>query len=146
MNVMSKVFVDTNILVYAADSKAGDARKRQIAREVTMLPHLHLSVQVLNEFIAVARNPKKLNLSREEESKWLREWFSLKIGSITPETFQKALEFHLRLQLSHWDALIVASALEASCNIIYTEDLQHDQIIDGLRVINPFLTSNASLD
>jgi predicted nucleic acid-binding protein len=136
---MNNAFVDTNILVYAADSKGEDVRKKQIAREIILLPHLHLSVQVLNEFISVARNPKKLNLSRDEESKWLREWFDLKIGAITLTTFHKALELHLRLQLSHWDALIVASALESSCEIIYTEDLQHGQNIEGLQVINPFL-------
>lgn len=136
---MNNVFVDTNILVYAADSTGEDVQKKQIARRIILLPHLHLSVQVLNEFISVARNPKKLNLSRDEESKWLREWFDLKIGSITPLTFHKALELHLRIQLSHWDALIVASALESSCEIIYTEDLQHGQIIEGLQVINPFL-------
>ena len=136
---MNKVFVDTNILVYAADSTGQDARKKQIAREIILLPHLHLSVQVLNEFISVARSPKKLNLSRDEESKWLREWFELKIGASTATTFQKAIELHLLLQLSHWDALIVASALETSCEILYTEDLQHGQIIEGLQVINPFL-------
>lgn len=136
---MNNAFVDTNILVYAADSLGEDVRKKQIAREIILLPHLHLSVQVLNEFISVARNPKKLNLSREEESKWLCEWLDLKIGAITLDTFQEALELHLRLQLSHWDALIVASALKSSCEIIYTEDLQHGQNIEGLQVINPFL-------
>jgi predicted nucleic acid-binding protein len=136
---MNNAFVDTNILVYAADSLGEDVRKKQIAREIILLPHLHLSVQVLNEFISVARNPKKLNLSRDEESKWLSEWLDLKIGAITLDTFQKALELHLRLQLSHWDALIVASALKSSCEIIYTEDLQHGQNIEGLQVINPFL-------
>jgi predicted nucleic acid-binding protein len=136
---MNNAFVDTNILVYAADSLGEDVRKKQIAREIILLPHLHLSVQVLNEFISVARNPKKLNLSREEESKWLCEWLDLKIGAITLDTFQEALELHLRLQLSHWNALIVASALKSSCEIIYTEDLQHGQNIEGLQVINPFL-------
>jgi predicted nucleic acid-binding protein len=136
---MKSAFVDTNILVYAVDCAELDSRKRQIAREILLLPRLHLSVQVLNEFISVARNPKKLSLSRDQESRWLREWFEFKIAAITFLTFQKALEFHLRYQLSHWDSLIIASAREAACSIVYSEDMNHGQSYDGVKVINPFL-------
>lgn len=135
---MKNAFVDTNILVYAAGGAEVDVRKKQIARELILLPHLHLSIQVLNEFISVARNPKKLNLSRNEESKWLREWCDFKIGTLTFVTFEKALELNIRLQLSHWDSLIIAAALEGHCEVLYSEDMQHGQIIEGLEIINPF--------
>lgn len=136
---MKSAFVDTNILVYAANSAASDSRKKQIAREIILLPRLHLSVQVLNEFIAVARNPNKLNFSRDQETKWLREWFELKINPLSFTTFQKALELHLAFQISHWDSLIIASARESACAIVYSEDLNHGQDYDGVTVMNPFL-------
>jgi predicted nucleic acid-binding protein len=136
---MKSAFVDTNILVYAAHGAGGDLRKKQIARELVLLPRLHLSVQVLNEFISVARSPNKLNLSRDQEAKWLREWFEFKVNALTFVTFQKALELHVAFQLSHWDSLIIASAREASCPTVYSEDMNHGQNYDGVQVINPFL-------
>jgi predicted nucleic acid-binding protein len=138
-NVMKSAFVDTNILVYAASGAGRDVRKKRIAREIILLPRLHVSVQVLNEFIAVARNPNKLNFSRDQEAKWLREWFELKINALTFTTFQKALELHMTFQLSHWDSLIIASARESACPIVYSEDMNHGQNYDGVKVINPFL-------
>ena len=136
---MKSAFVDTNILVYAASGAERDARKKRIAREIILLPRLHVSVQVLNEFISVARNPNKLNFSRDQEAKWLREWFELKINALTFTTFQKALELHMAFQLSHWDSLIIASARESACHIVYSEDMNHGQNYDGVKVINPFL-------
>ena len=135
---MKTAFVDTNILVYAAGGAEVDARKKQIAREITLLSHLRISVQVLNEFIAVARNPKKLNLSRKEESHWLSEWYEFKISPLSFDTFHRALELHLRYEFSHWDSLIVASALESKSEILFSEDLQHGQMIESLAIINPF--------
>jgi predicted nucleic acid-binding protein len=135
---MKSAFVDTNILVYAASETGVEDRKRRIAREITLLPQLHISVQVLNEFISVARNPRKLNLAPQQEIKWLQEWFSLTVTDLTFTAFQTALEIHLRYQLSHWDSLIVSSALGAGCGKLYTEDMQHGQIIEGLEIINPF--------
>ena len=60
---MKHAFVDTNILVYAADETKPISRKTRIARELLLRRGLHLSVQVLNEFTVNARNPEKLNLS-----------------------------------------------------------------------------------
>jgi predicted nucleic acid-binding protein len=140
---MKTAFVDTNILVYAASESGVESRKRQIAREITLLPHLCISVQVLNEFISCARNPKKLNLPRQQEIQWLQEWFCLTIADLTIADFQTALEIHLRYQLSHWDSLIVASAISLNCSFLYSEDMQHGLMIEGLEIINPFLEETA---
>ena len=56
----------------------------------------------------------------------------------TPERYSRALELQERYRFSFWDALIVAAALEAGCTRLLTEDLQHGQVIEGLRVENPF--------
>jgi predicted nucleic acid-binding protein len=136
---MKRGFVDTNILIYAADSTGQDPRKTQIARELILQPALSLSVQVLNEFVVTARNPKKLNLTRKREAGWIREWLNFQVMPLAIPTFEKALEIHLIYGFSHWDSLILAAALESGCDILYSEDLQTGQLIGNLQIINPFL-------
>jgi predicted nucleic acid-binding protein len=130
------VFFDTNILVYAqqADGKADRAR-------ALFAVGGKLSVQVLNEFAAVAR--------RKQRKDWreIAEAISDVLAVVDPplaltldlHTSARALaEEH---QLSFYDALIVASAIEAGCGILYSEDMQHGRTIGGLSIINPFLES-----
>jgi len=131
-------FVDTNVLVYAADERSPLDRKTVVARELMLGRRLQLSAQVLNEFVVSARNPQKLNLSQEKEREWLAEWLRLPVAPLTVELFQAALALHFRFQISHWDALIVASALETGCETLYSEDLNDGQDYDGVRVVNPF--------
>lgn len=139
MNVMKIGFVDTNILVYAADNTGQEPRKTQIARELILQPSLCLSVQVLNEFVATARNPKKLNLTRKREARWVREWLDFQVVPLSGSTFERALEIHLTFGFSHWDSLILAAALASGCDLLYTEDLQSGQRIGNLQIVNPFL-------
>ena len=135
---MQNAFVDTHGLVYAADESLGASRKSKIARELLRTPDLQISVQVLNEFISSARNPKKLGLSRESESDWLQGWLAMSVATLTPGLFMEAVRIHRKFQLSHWDSLIVATALSLNSPVLYTEDMQHGQIIEGLEIINPF--------
>jgi len=139
MKFTRNAFVDTNILVYAADETVESSRKREIARDLLRTPGLRLSVQVLNEFIASARNPKKLDLSWEAEQDWLSYWLRMPAAPVTLGLFNEALRIHEGYRFSHWDSLILAAALASKCQVLYTEDLQHGQIIEGLEIINPFL-------
>lgn len=131
-------FVDTNILVYAADESAPLPDKTRLARELLLQPNLHLSVQVLNEFIANARHPHKLNFDPAREREWLERWLRCPIAPLTTNTFLAALACHHRHQLSHWDSLILAAAAECGCTTIYSEDLSAQQDYDGIQVVNPF--------
>ena len=131
-------FVDTNILIYAADKSAPVPRKTSIARELLLQPELHLSVQVLNEFTVNARHPKKLNLRFGEEVKWIESWLRYPVHAITPETFLRARYYQQKYSLSHWDGLILASAEGANCQRLYSEDLNPGQFYDRIEVINPF--------
>lgn len=135
---MKHAFVDTNILVYAADETKTVSRKTRIARELLLQPNLHFSVQVLNEFTVNARHTKKLNLSPQQELDWIERWLLFPIHSMTVETFLEARLFHERYQVSHWDGLILAAAKETNCEILYSEDLSAEQCYDGIKVINPF--------
>ena len=136
---MPNAFVDTNILVYAAEEKTPMDRKTRIARELLLQPGLHFSVQVLSEFIAAARHPQKLNLPQDRERRWTEGWLLRPISALTTATFVQALAIHARFGISHWDSLIVASAIETDCKILYSEDLGHGQNYRDVRVVNPFL-------
>jgi predicted nucleic acid-binding protein len=135
---MPHAFVDTNILVYAADESAPTARKTRIARELLLQRGLHLSVQVLNEFTVNARNPRKLNLSTSQELEWIERWLLFPIQAMTSETFLNARLFHERYQVRHWDGLILAAAQKAGCETLYSEDLQDGQSYGGITVVDPF--------
>lgn len=135
---MNRAFVDTNILVYAADETRPTCRKTRIARELLLQRGLYLSVQVLNEFTVNARNPKKLNLSPREELDWIERWLLFPVHAMTVETFLEARLLHERYQVSHWDGLILAAAKQLHCEILYSEDLSRGQAYDGITTINPF--------
>lgn len=135
---MPRAFVDTNVLVYAAEEVNPLSRKGRIARELLLQPGLCLSVQVLNEFIANARHPHKLNLSRKQEGEWISQWLQLPVIPLTLDSFAGALEIHLRYGLSHWDSLIVFCAQSTGCEFLYSEDLSHGQMYETTQVINPF--------
>jgi predicted nucleic acid-binding protein len=127
-------FFDTNILVYAqqVDSKADRAR-------ALLADGGKLSVQVLNEFASVS--------SRKQRRAWreIGEAISDVLAVVDPP-LPLTLELHLAARtfsedhsLSFYDALIVAAALEAGCDTLFTEDMQHGRKFGGLAIVNPFL-------
>ena len=128
-------FVDTNVLVYFFFA---DGARRTRAEE--LLSHGALiSVQVLNEFASVARSKLHLSWERFRE---LREQVMLLVPEPLPLTLQthmRAVETASRYGFTIYDGLILAAALEAGSPILYTEDMQHGQVIDGMRIENPFL-------
>ena len=131
-------FVDTNVLVYADDR--ADPGKQAVARELIRAAFHHgtgnLSIQVLNEFFAVAT--KKLGLSAANVRRRIEIYATLQVFRPAVADLLGAIDLHRLHQLSIWDALIVRSALASGCRVLYTEDLQHGQIFDGLEVIDPF--------
>jgi len=130
-----KFFADTNIVVYAFDEKAAKREKaRAIIKEQPVI-----SSQVIIESLNVCI--KKLKLSKEKAYKNSILLFKLcEFNSIEPSTFITAYSISEKYGYSHLDSLIIASALEANCSILYSEDMQHNQLIEKkLRIINPFL-------
>jgi predicted nucleic acid-binding protein len=127
-------FFDTNILVYAQQTGAKADRARALFADGGKL-----SVQVLNEFTAVSR--RKLRTEWREIAEAISDVLALVDPplalSLNLHAAARALaEDH---RLSFYDALIVASAIEAGCDILYSEDMQHGRIIGGLAIVNPFL-------
>ena len=135
---MARAFLDTNILVYAADESAPVGRKTRIARELLRQRGLCLSVQVLNEFTVNARHPHKLNLPADRQREWVKQWLRLPVAPMTVETYLAACLIHARFQTSHWDSLILASAQEQGARLVYSEDFAHGTTYGGITVVNPF--------
>ncbi len=131
----NKPFFDTNVLLYLLSE---DARKANRAEAIVVNGGI-ISVQVLNEFASVAS--RKLKMSYAEIHDVLRTIRAVcQVKSITVETHELGLNIAERFGFSFYDSLIISSALQSGCTILYSEDMQHGQKIDGQLVIsNPFL-------
>ena len=127
-------FFDTNVLLYllSADTLKADRAESLLAGGGTV------SVQVLNEFAAVAL--RKLAMTVTELREILEPVRSVcRVEPVTEDTHDRALALAERYGFSFYDALLIAAALRAGCERLYSEDLQHGQVIDRqLRIINPF--------
>ncbi|MDO8753406.1 MAG: PIN domain-containing protein [Anaerolineales bacterium] len=132
----ARSFADTNVVVYTLDA---DTNKRHAAISV-MRAHPVISVQVINEFLSVATG--KMKLPRTTANRLAQILMKrCEVFDLTVEVVRHAISLGERHQLSHWDALIVASALHAGCDTLYSEDLQDGQMFeDRLKVNNPFAT------
>jgi predicted nucleic acid-binding protein len=134
----SIVFLDTNILLYAASGRPSDRPRSERARHILQTEQCGLSFQVLQEFYANAVNPRKLNLSAAEAAEWCAAWIQLPMALLGAETFVRTLELVQRFQISNWDAAILAAAAQLGCTMLYSEDLSHGQDYVGVEVVNPF--------
>lgn len=127
-------FIDTNILVhFSIQSSAHSGRAAEIVEAGG-----EISVQVLNEFANVTRS--KMRMEWDEVSEAVDFICSLlQVHSLTVDTHRRAVALAERYLLHFYDATIIAAALEAGCTTLYSEDMQHGQLIAGrLRIVNPF--------
>ncbi len=130
-----KAFIDTNILIYAYSST--DMLKKEKSLNILRSENLTMSTQVLNEFVWVMSRKYLLPIDL------LRDVINnisgiAYISLITLSTINNAISLTERYKYSYWDSLIISSALETGCDVLYTEDLQHNQTIKGIKIINPF--------
>ena len=127
-------FFDTNVLVYlaSADPAKADQAERVVERGGAV------SVQILNELANVAR--RKMTLSWKETHVFLSTLREvLTVHPVTIETHEIGLRLAERYRLSVYDSMVTAAALQADCDTLWSEDMQHGLVIDRrLRVTNPF--------
>ncbi|MBI5875316.1 MAG: PIN domain-containing protein [Deltaproteobacteria bacterium] len=130
------VFVDTNLWIYLYSDKEKGQKIRHLIDE--SYENIIISTQVLGEFFyAITKKGFKNRKEAEEIVLDLTENF--RIAPINKSTVIKAIGLHLRYTYSYWDGLIIASALEKGCKILYSEDLQSGHIIENiLKIVNPF--------
>lgn len=136
-----KVFVDTNVLIYAHDADAGPKRRKSAAllKELWENRSGCLSTQVLQEFYVNTTQKIKAPLSKSAAREVIRTYVSWAESPNTPATVLRASEISETWQISFWDGMIVAAAEQSQATRLCTEDLAHGSTIAGVKVVNPFL-------
>ena len=135
----NKVFFDTNILVYSVDEN--DLQKKEIASQLLTDASSSktgiISTQSLQEFYNVA--VKKLKLSKQIAKEYVELFSSrLTVRQVTIPLILNAIDISIKNKLSFWDSLILSSANDNGCIIVYSEDLNNGQIVNGTKILNPF--------
>jgi predicted nucleic acid-binding protein len=139
--MIERVFVDTNVLIYAHDLDAGSKHDRAAAILSDLWENENgiVSVQVLQEFYVNVTRKISAPLTPALARGVIRNYLAWQIAPNDPSTVLSASEIAERNQISFWDALIVASASNAGADRILSEDLNHGQMIEGVVIENPFL-------
>jgi len=137
----AKVFLDTNILIYATESEGPTPEKSLIALALTRRTDVCLSTQVLGEFYRATTKPRRqAPLTHDHAVAWVQIWKGHEVHPITVTHIDPALELKERYQLRYFDALILSAAHFARCETVYSEDLNAGHEYAGVRVLNPFLS------
>lgn len=131
------IFLDTNIFVYLYSED--EPKKQAVALNILEQIHCATSTQVLNEFCSVCL--RKLGMPASEVLLSVEEIVGgCKLCYIDTEVIQKALALNSKYGYTYYDCLILASAILNDCKYLYSEDMQHNQLIEGrLKIVNPFL-------
>ncbi len=129
-----KPLLDTNIIVYAFSSNdPRDARAEALLEAGGVI-----SVQVLNEFVNVSRRKQGRGWNEVDEALGVLKILLDPPQPLTVELHQEAVRIARNHNFSIYDSLIVAAVLQAGCSILYSEDLQHGQVIGQMTIRNPF--------
>jgi predicted nucleic acid-binding protein len=135
---MSVEFIDTNILIYAHDGGAGAKHQRAVELMTRLFEEVSgaLSVQVLSEFYSAAT--RKLGMKSQAAEDVIRDLRGWTTHSPGHADVLKACSLHRRYKIAWWDALIVNSAIELGCPVLWSEDLANGQRYGSVTVRNPF--------
>jgi predicted nucleic acid-binding protein len=141
-----RLFVDTNILIYALDPDEGQKRtlSADLLRQTISSHTLTLSPQSLNECYRVLTKRRKL-MPVEAARSYVRVLAPWAIAPFDAATTERAWAVQDKAKLGWWDSLMVAAALRAECRLFVTEDMQDGALIDGMRIANPFSAGFAQL-
>jgi len=135
---ITRVFVDTNILLYAASVDPSEQLKADKALQVLQDEPFGLSAQVLQEFYVNATKRALRPMSSAEALAFLAAFDAFPIVALDRALFIEAVSIKDRYRISYWDAAILAAAKKLGASTLYSEDLSHGQSYEGVTVINPF--------
>lgn len=136
--MVTRSFIDTNVLIYAEASDA--PAKQQLA--LSLLKQLYesaqgvLSTQVLQEYCNVAL--KKLKLPTQHVRAQLELYAQFEIVQVSPAIIHAGLDLYQTRSIGFFDAIIMASAHAAGCAVVYSEDMNAGEVMAGVQIINPF--------
>jgi predicted nucleic acid-binding protein len=139
VNMAARTFFDTNILVYA-DDKATPAKQRraiELVAEHRFAATGVVSLQVLQEYFVTVTRKLQLDAKIARRKVELLAEFDVVVPEVSDVL--AAIDLHRLYTVSFWDALILRSAKQAGCKVLFSEDMQSAREIDGIRIENPFL-------
>jgi len=139
--MIAEAMVDTNILVYAASRLPEDSWKAIVARDLLLRAGVGLSAQVLQEFIVASTRKVRTPWSIDEALDWVETLEDYPCLPIDAALVRYGAELAVRHKVSYWDGAILAAAHRLDAAILYTEDLNHDQLYGSVRAVNPFRTN-----
>lgn len=132
------IFIDSNMFIYSYTDILPEkqVKARKLIEE---LPQMTISTQVLNEFVNTMF--KKMKVPWKVITANLQEIIkNTQVKNISDQTVLKACKIAEKYKLSYYDSLIIAAAIEAGCNTLYSEDMQNGQLIENkLKIVNPFI-------
>jgi predicted nucleic acid-binding protein len=133
-------FLDTNVLLYSISRNPDESLKRERAISLLDEDSGALSVQVLQEFYVQATRSSRADAIPHEFAAGLIEaWHRFRVQDITMAVLTSALQIRKAHGFSYRDSAVVAAARTLGCDRLYTEDLNHGQMVENLAIINPFL-------
>jgi predicted nucleic acid-binding protein len=132
-------FFDTNILLYSISRDPTEAAKRDRAIALLDADDGALSVQVLQEFYVQATRPSRADAIPHDIAVGLIEsWMRFKVQEITLPVLRGALEIKAAYGFSYWDSAVIAAARALGCCELYTADMSHGRIVEGITIVDPF--------
>lgn len=137
-----KCFLDTNILICAWDNTEIEKKLwiNSFLIKTKLVNELIISTQTLGEFYNVAT--KKIGLTKEQSYNICQNFSKIfPVYEISIENVFHAMKISKETQYSYWDSLILAMAIDTGCSILYSEDLNSGQEIEGLKIVNPFMVN-----
>lgn len=136
---LPRSFIDTNVLVYTDDPRdpVKQTRAIRLIRDFLLQRSGVVSLQVLQEYFTTATG--KLKLAADLAKRRVEALALLHVVEPTLTDILAAIDLHRFHRVSYWDALILRAAKQSGCRILLSEDMQHSQVIDGVRIVNPFL-------
>jgi predicted nucleic acid-binding protein len=136
--MIADVFLDTNVLVYAAIGTGKDERKRQCALSLIESENFATSAQVLQEFFVTVVKKAARPLSAEQAMDWIEQLTAFPCIAVDHRLVRVAIEQSIRHRISYWDAAVISAAEALGCRTLYSEDLNDGQLYADVKVVNPF--------
>lgn len=136
-------FVDTNVVVYAHDIDAGTkhAQAKELIQTLWATQRGALSIQVFQEFYLNITRKVRQPLPASVAIQHITDLGQWEVHTPNVSDVVAAIEIQQRYQISFWDALIIRSAAQLRCELIWSEDFNPGQLYEGLKVVNPFVAA-----
>jgi predicted nucleic acid-binding protein len=132
-------FLDTNILIYAAQVRTRDERRTAIARDLVLSRLFGVSAQTLAEFYVVTTRKAHVRLPPDETDRWLAFLASLPLQTVDHDVVVRGIRLSRQYGIRYYDAALLAAAERLGAPVFFSEDLNHNQTYGDVRVVNPFL-------